>query len=89
MSKYRKKPVLIDAWLWDETSETYAILREAGMESCSRNYHATENWVRNLRIPTREGTMSVGKGDWIIKYTEGGFFCCSPETFEATFEAAE
>lgn len=86
--KYRKKPVLIDAWLWDETKETYAILEEAGMPIVSHSSHVTENWVRDLRIPTREGTMSVEKGDWIIKYTECGFFRCSPETFEATFEAS-
>jgi hypothetical protein len=89
MAKYRKKPVVIDAWLWDETKETYAMLIDAGMPSCSYNSHVTENYVRNLRLPTREGTMSVEKGDWIIKFIEGGFFHCSPGTFEATYEAAE
>ena len=88
IGKYRKKPVLIDAWLWDETKETYAILEEAGMPSGAYSSHVTENWVRNLRIPTRLGTMSVEKGYWIIKDSEGIFSICTPEVFEATYEAA-
>ena len=86
--KYRKKPVLIDAWLWDETKETYAILEEAGMPGNSHSSHNTENWVRHLRISTRLGVMSVGKGDWIIKDSEGIFSICTPEVFEAAYEAA-
>ena len=93
--KYRKKPVLIDAWLWDETKETYAILKEAGMPSSSHSSHVTENWVRNLRIPTKHNivlardTIAVDKGDWVLKNSEGEFHPCKPDVFAATYEAAE
>lgn len=86
--KFRKKPVVIEAIQWDETKETYQILVGMGMPSASYSSHATEAFVRGLRIMTFEGAMSASKGDWIIKDIKGEFYPCKPDIFAATYEAA-
>jgi hypothetical protein len=89
MARYRKKPVVIDAWLWDETKETLAVLREAGLFATRHDSHVTENYVRNLGMRTLEGTMMAEKGDWIIKGVKGEFYPCKPDIFEATYDPAD
>jgi hypothetical protein len=86
MAKYRERPVIIDAWLWDETKETFAILEEAGVKYSSYQSHLTENYVRNLRILSLGYTAQVEKGDWVIKEIGGKFFPCKPDVFEARYE---
>jgi hypothetical protein len=87
--KYRKKPVVIDAWLWDETKETYAILIEAGMNIMRMETHIAENFVRNLCIATLEGTHHATKGDFIIRGVKGEFYPCKPDIFAATYDAVK
>lgn len=86
MARFRKKPVEIDAWLWDETKETFEMLKDAGMVSGHYNSHVTENFVSNLGIDTLEGMMRAEKGDWIIKGVKGEFYPCKPDIFEATYD---
>ena len=82
--KYRKKPVVIDAWKWDESK---ALLDEIGapMMSCS-GHKDTPGVCHNLRIKTLEGTMHVEPGDFIIKGVAGEYYPCKPDIFEATYE---
>jgi len=84
--KYKTKPVEINAWLWDETKETYEILKKEGMLPMSSESHTTENYVRKLRIDTLEGTMSAQKGDFIIKGLKGEFYPCKPDIFNMKYE---
>ena len=87
MPKFRKKPVEIEAWLWDESKTTFA---EIGCLSMSSEGHSRHpDLLKNLRIETLEGTMSVNKGDYIIKGIAGEFYPCKPEIFEQSYEAAE
>jgi hypothetical protein len=87
MARFRKKPVEIEAWLWDETKETFEILKAAGMRSGRYDSHVTENYVRNMGIETLEGTMRAENGDWIIKGIKGEFYPCKPDIFAATYDA--
>ena len=87
MARFRKKPVEIEAWLWDETKETFAALEGAGMEWGSYDSHETENYVRNMHIVTLEGSMRAENGDWIIKGIKGEFYPCKPDIFAATYDA--
>lgn len=84
MKKYRKKPVVVEAWEWDESRKTF---EEIGCKlmSCSGHKHRP-NEMKNLRIKTLEGTMSVQKGDFIIKGVNGEFYPCNPDIFKKTYE---
>ena len=84
--KFRKKPIIIDAILWDETKETFEILTNMGMKYGSFNSHEIENYVKNLRIQTIEGCINANRGDWIIKRVAGEFYPCKPDIFEKTYE---
>lgn len=88
MPKFRKKPVVIDAWLWDETHATLNVLQDAGMKPGGHSGHAMRpNECTNLTIRTLEGSMRADKGDWIIKGVKGEFYPCKPDIFKATYEA--
>ncbi len=40
----------------------------------------------NFMLPTLEGWAVVKSGDWIVD-DDGNYYCCNPDTFEATYEA--
>jgi len=83
--KFRKKPVVIDAWKWDETEEMLKDLRFQGLKWASNEGHRDRpGWVGKLRIMT----LLVDPGDWIIKGVAGEFYACKPDIFAATYEAA-
>jgi hypothetical protein len=85
--KYIKKPVAIEAWLWDESRST---LKKIGCKSMSIEGHSSyPDLVRNLRIETLEGTMKVNKGDYIIKGIQGEFYPCKPDIFKQTYYTLE
>ena len=85
MGKYRKKPVVIEAWIWDETKETF---NQIGCLSMSSSGHLERpNEMTQLRILTLEGTMRVDKGDYIIKGVKGEFYPCKSDIFQMTYES--
>lgn len=90
--KFRKKPVVIDAWEWDETQAMLDHLRFEGMPWAGNIGHRDRpGWVGELRIKTLEsggGSFCVDPGDWIIKGIKGEFYACKPDIFEATYEPA-
>lgn len=85
MPKFRKKPVVIEAWQF--TDET----KNQVFNSVTCNRVATFDAVGNptLTIQTLEGDMVAVEGDWIIKGVKGEFYPCKPDIFEATYEPAE
>ena len=82
--QFRKKPIVIEAILWDETLPTWQKLTEKGMITYSRSTKMTDVW--GLRIKTLEGVTLATKGDWIIKGVNGEFYPCKPDIFEKTYE---
>jgi hypothetical protein len=84
MSKYRKKPVVIEAWLWDETKTTFDKIGCKMMSSCG--HKDTPDLMHSLRIETLEGTMRVSEGDYIIKGVKGEFYPCKPDIFLMTYD---
>jgi len=87
MSKYRKKPVVIEAIKWDGTLFTLKQLQSMGMETTS--YEADYfrvNGISGLVIKTLEGQHIADLGDWIIKGVKGEFYPCKPDIFEMTYE---
>ena len=86
--KYRKKPVVIEAWQWhgDPTRDSLLadLIQAAGVEPAGE-------WGSDKRlvIPTLEGRMIADAGDWIIKGVKGEFYPCKPDIFEATYELVQ
>lgn len=84
MSKYRKKPVMIEAELYDGTLDSaHKISKWAGK---AFDWTGSSEYIT---IPTLEGDMTAQKGDWIIRGVKGEFYPCKPDIFEATYEPVE
>jgi len=82
MSKYRKKPVVIDAVQWVRGNED-KVKAFMNMEL------VTEYQGEILVIETLEGTMRANQGDYIIKGVQGEIYPCKPDIFEQTYELVE
>ena len=78
--KFVKKPVVVEAVLWDGTEETAKELFEWS------NHHTIWRGMSFITIETLEGSMIADKGDWIIKGIKGEFYPCKPDIFKATYE---
>lgn len=85
--KYRKKPVVIDAWQF--TQENY----KKGVPTLFRD-ESIQFWplmdgaVVVGEISTLEGVMNVCENDWIIRGVNGEYYPCKPDIFEKTYEKA-
>lgn len=86
MAKYRKKPVIIDAWEFDGRLDFSKTL-PAEVKDVSTGIRLTQD--NKLRIPTLEGDMFASTGDMIIKGIKGEYYPCKPDIFEQTYEKVE
>ena len=98
MGKYRKKPVVIEAfrmgidptpdWFADNVTDRTVTLRT---DKPSSNTDPFDNEVYKTwcEIETLEGTMVGNYGDYIIKGNKGEIYPCKPDIFEATYELVE
>lgn len=78
-SRFRKKPVEIEAVLNDGSSACHVeLLRWCDGDPGPRG---------EVYVETLEGTMRANVGDWIIKGVQGEFYPCKPDIFDATYEA--
>lgn len=84
--KFKKKPVVIDAVLWDGNLETLAEGFMVG-SNCSE---ITQDLLEDsVVIRTLEGDMRADVGDWIIRGVKGELYPCKPDIFALTYEAVE
>ena len=92
MAKFRKKPVVIDAIIWDGKNFD-EISHFTGDWHGHKLAHedAEEAAIKTgcLYITTLEGDMKAAKGDFIIKGVNGEFYPCKPDIFEKTYEAVD
>ena len=79
MSKFRKRPVVIEA---EQFCLHSLLLPFTGQGVCCFN---EGRWY----IETLEGSLTISDGDWIIKGVKGEFYPCKPDIFEATYEQVE
>lgn len=87
MSRYRKKPVVIEAMHYDGTRPSIeAIYRWANDYRQADEDPWIPDDVQDVLIDTLEGHMRADPGDWIIKGVQGEFYPCKPDIFEATYE---
>jgi hypothetical protein len=86
--KYRKKPVVIEAFNWtgdkEQIEDPIWIIEALKNDLAYFENQGTEQV--KLCIRTLEGTMTTNRGDWIIKGVSGEFYPCKPDIFEKTYE---
>jgi len=91
MAKYRKKPVVIEAFKWcgDNTQSEDPLWI---VEAIKKN----DVWFTNegsifcqMKITTLEGEMTAELGDYIIKGIKGEIYPCKPDIFEASYEKVD
>lgn len=88
--KYRKKPVVIEAFKWtgdheqSEDPEWIVDKIKSGEVWIGRDRKKTEIYIETL-----EGVMRGQRGDYIIKGLKGEIYPCKPDIFEASYEPAE
>ena len=88
--KYRKKPVVIEAfrlgidnipdWFMNEVTSNNVILRR-------RDTHDPETLM--AEIGTLEGVMTAKYGDYVIQGVIGELYPCRADIFEETYELVE
>lgn len=82
MAKFRKKPVVIDAWQYGPTSGE-ELMRLSPMIS-----EHVGSLMPVLTISTLEGVMTADLNDWVIKGVKGEFYPCKPDIFAAIYDPA-
>ena len=88
MPRYRKRPVEVEAYLWDPDGDDDAhadILGWLIARKAPISHHAGQR----IAIETLEGTMFAEPGDYIICGVKGEFYPCKPDIFEATYEQVD
>jgi len=87
MPKFRKKPVVIEAWQFDGSWESARpIIAWINDKHTSWRYFYHDG---SMIIRTLEGDMVASPGDWIIRGVKGEFYPCKPDIFAATYEPVE
>jgi hypothetical protein len=89
MSKYRKKPVVIEAVQFTGSGDscTEVTMFLGGSHSGNQRWNSTTN--TGGVIVTLEGEMAFVPGDWIIRGVKGEFYPCRDDIFQATYEPAD
>lgn len=92
MAKYRKKPVVIEAfrfyidsmpdWFMDEVTKNKIVLHKCKLG----RFEIKEAYCE---IETLEGVMRGNGGDYIIKGVDGEIYPCKPYIFEKTYDIVE
>ena len=88
--KYRKKPVVIEAKQFTNSSDVNE--SEDGIFEWLDWECPDCDWsddTQQIILPTLEGEMLASVGDWIIKGVQGEFYPCKPDIFEQTYEPVE
>lgn len=88
MAKYRKKPVIIEAFCWtgdnDQIEDPEWILDALKAGTAWFNNVGTDQV--ELEIATLEGNHIARRGDYIIKGVKGELYPCKPDIFHTTYE---
>ena len=77
MSKYVKRPIIIEAIQFDGYNA------EEIKAFCGND--CTIGFLDKVMIHTLEGSMTANIGDYIIKGIKGEFYPCKPDIFEETY----
>jgi hypothetical protein len=83
MSRFRKRPVVIEA-------ERYEGGRTLSSDFVGADYKKLfYNEDGTLTVRTLEGDMKASPGDWIILGVKGELYPCKPDIFTETYERVD
>lgn len=92
MAKYRKKPIIVDAFRWtggiDQTEDPEWIIDALKAKPCKARIIQPKDEIM-LEIFTLEGRMCANIGDYVIKGVKDEIYPCKPDIFKATYEKVE
>lgn len=83
--KYRKKPVIIEAFKLTENVAYPDWLLDGVFEKGNVDFNSDGS----VDIETLEGTMHASIGDYIIQGVNGEIYPCKPDIFEKTYERVD
>lgn len=88
MTKYRKKPVVIETiqWRGPNHEEVKAFLGDDYVALTGERHPRGRS---KIIVRTLEGTILADIGDWIIRGVAGEHYPCKPDIFDATYEQVE
>ncbi|AXH71158.1 hypothetical protein BSP36_113 [Bacillus phage BSP36] len=86
MSKYRKKPVEVEAFLFNVDPYPDWFSEKVESRNIVVGYEGDSAFCL---IPTLEGQMYGSAGDYIIRGIQGEIYPCKADIFEATYEKVE
>lgn len=98
ITKYKKKPVIIEAIQLKGDSKTIKECLEFMGQSVNEDLTIERNKFedycvivneKGMKISTLEGEMTASINDYIIKGIKGEFYPCKPDIFEQTYEQAD
>ena len=86
--KYRKKPVVIEAFQINRLTEFDICKWAKGAVYASPVLEPTEENPQGVywQIKTIDSIATAITGDWICRGIKGEFYPCKPDIFEATYE---
>ena len=96
MPRFRKKPVVVEAWRVADIVRAAAHDR-ADLPTPIAVACASGGWVFDavvdgrpgVRVPTLEGSLFAAADDWIVRGVQGEFYPCKPDVFELTYERVD
>jgi hypothetical protein len=89
VSRFRKKPVVVEAVQWTGRNRDEVIAFLGDERRCVVPLDGPPNALAHVTIDTLEGRMFASAGDWIIRGVKGELYPCKPDIFAATYEAVE
>lgn len=96
MAKYRKKPVVVEAFCWtgdmvkiDDPVWIIEALKKPWGKSGSARFVYDSEKNTYIEIFTLEGVHEANQGDYIVQGTHGELYPCKPNIFEDTYEELE
>ena len=97
VKQFRKKPVVIEAVVWDGSNFEevlefiYGVNYKDKVDASFKEFETLrKNIIENgLKVDTLEGIMSASIGDYIIKGVNGEFYPCKADIFEKTYEVVD
>ena len=78
--KFRKKPVVIEAYQWFPGMKTRGKVKEGVYRD------GPQEGKKYATIESLEGIHIISPGYWVIKGVKGEYYGCAPDIFEATYE---
>ncbi len=98
MSRWRKKPLVVDAWQFmpaghceelPEWIDPQWFHEDVDADAASEGNHIVAHRGKaHMLIPAAGGTLRADYTDWIIRGVNGEVYPCKAEVFTATYERA-